>query len=273
MLRDVRDLKGYTIRATDGEIGHVEDFYFDDDAWVVRYLVVETGKWLASRQVLISPMSVQRPDWLERALPVSVTQDQVRNSPHIDTDQPVSRQNEEQYRGYYGYPDYWGGEGLWGAGVYPAAMLPGFVGFGADRVTREQQLATYLKDERARHRNDDPHLRSCAAVTGYRIQASDGEIGHVSGFLVDDETWAIRYLVVETSNWWMGQKVLVAPPWITGVHWSEQTVSIDLSRGSIKRAPLYDTAVNWTRDQDLHLYRHHGRHGYGEGARRLESEI
>lgn len=273
MLRNLQDLEQFKITATDGEIGKVKDFYFEDDTWVVRYFVVETGTWLASRQVLISPISVYQPDWVGQTLPVSITQDQVRNSPHIDADKPVSRQNEEQYLGYYGYPAYWGGEGLWGAGLYPEAMMPGFAGHGVDRVTRERQLEAYLREERIRHRNDNPHLRSCAAVNGYHIEATDGEIGHVASFLVDDETWAIRYLVVDTSNWWMGQKVLVAPPWITGVQWSEQTVTVDLSREAIKSAPAYDPAVAWDLDQDQRLYRHHGRTGYWAGGVSLEREI
>jgi hypothetical protein len=174
----------------------------------------------------------------------------------------VSRQNEEQFMGYYGYPFYWGGEGMWGEGLYPYAMTPDYAGYGVDRVERERELENFLRDERARHRNDDPHLRSCKAVIGYHLHAIDGEIGHVSGFLVDDETWAVRYLIIDTSNWWVGHKALIAPSWIKGVHWSDRTVSIDLSRDSIKNAPPYDSSVDWSRDQELDLYRHHGRSGY-----------
>jgi hypothetical protein len=119
MLRSMKDLENYAIRATDGIIGHVKDFYFDDGTWVVRYLVVETGSWLSSRKVLISPMAIGHPEWTGRVLPVSITKEQVKNSPDIDTDRPVSRQHERQYLEYYGYPFYWGGAGLWGAGVYP----------------------------------------------------------------------------------------------------------------------------------------------------------
>jgi hypothetical protein len=272
MLRNLKDLENFKINATDGEIGHVKDFYFEDDAWVVRYLVVDAGSWLTSRMVLISPISVQQPDWAGRTLPVSISRTQVKNSPDIDTDKPVSRQNETEYLGYYGYPNYWGGVGMWGEGLYPYAMAPGYSG-GMGHVERERELEAYLRDERARHRNDDPHLRSCNAVTGYHIQATDGEIGHVSGFLVDDETWAVRYLIVDTSNWWGGHKVLVAPPWIQGVHWSDQTVAVDLSRESIKRAPPYDPAAPWGPDQDRNLYRHHGRSGYWAGGTHLETEI
>ena len=136
MLRTAKDLENYAINATDGPIGHVKDFYFDDDAWVVRYLVVDAGSWLNSRKVLISPMSVHQPTWQERTLPVSLTKEQVKKSPVIDTDKPVSRQNEEQTLGYYGYPYYWGGAGIWGDGLYPYAMLPSYAGYGVDRAER-----------------------------------------------------------------------------------------------------------------------------------------
>ncbi|MEO6280293.1 PRC-barrel domain-containing protein [Roseateles sp.] len=273
MLRNLKDLENYKISATDGEIGHVKDFYFEDDAWAVRYFVVDTGTWLSSRQVLISPISVRHPDWLARTLPVSISKEQVKNSPGFDSDKPVSRQNEEEVMGYYGYPAYWDGGGLWGEGLYPYAMAPGFGGYGVDRVQRELELEAYLRDERARHRNDDPHLRSCNAVSGYHIHATDGDIGHVSGFLVDDETWAIRYLVVDTSNWWVGHKVLIAPPWIKGVHWKDRTVAVDLSRESVKSAPRYDSSLDWSRDQELALYRHYGRIAYWTGSTVLETEF
>jgi hypothetical protein len=271
MLRNLKDLENFNISATDGEIGRVKDFYFEDDAWVLRYFVVDAGTWLSNRKVLISPISVHHADWRQRTLPVSISRDQVKNSPAIDTDKPVSRQNEEQYMGYYGYPFYWSGGGMWGEGLYPNALVPDFPGYGVDRVERERELEAYRRDERARHRNDDPHLRSCNAVTGYHIHATDGDIGHVSGFLVDDDTWAIRYLVIDTSNWWVGHKVLIAPSWIKGVHWSDQTVSVDLRRQSIKNAPTYEPTSNWDREQELSLYRYYGRTGYWADSRLLET--
>ena len=276
MLRSTKDLENFNINATDGQIGHVKDFYFDDDSWVIRYLVVDAGSWLSSRKVLISPISVHQPDWLEKTLSVSITKDQVKNSPDIDTDKPVSRQNEEQTLGYYGYPYYWGGDGLWGGGLYPYEMAPGYAGYGADRVDRkerEREEAAALRAERARHRNDDPHLRSCNAVNGYHIEATDGEIGHVAGYLIDDETWAVRYLIVDTSNWWVGHKMLIAPQWITGVHWTNETVSVNMSRASVKGAPTYDTDTAWSRDLDRDLYRHYGRNGYWADSDILETTI
>jgi PRC-barrel domain len=258
MLRLLKDLENYAISATDGKIGHIKDFYFDDDAWVTRYVVVDAGTWLSSRRVLISPIAVQHPNWFERALAVSITKEQVKNSPEIDTKKPVSRQHEEAYFGYYGYPQYWGGVGIWGESLYPNSMMPG----GLDTAQRERELEAHLRLEKKRHRHDDPHLRSCNEIVGYRIHASDGDIGHVCGFLIDDETWAVRYLVIDTSNWWIGHKVLIAPQWIKAVDWPEQSVSVDLSRELIKTAPPFDTAQNWTREDDGMLYRHYERTGY-----------
>ena len=164
---------------------------------------------------------------------------------------------------------------VWGDELYPYTMVPGYAGYGlgrVDRAEREREEEAYLRAERARHRNDDPHLRSCKAVTGYHIHATDGEIGHVAGYLVDDETWAILYLIVDTSNWWVGHKVLIAPAWITGVHWSNQTVSVNLSCESAKSAPVYDPDAMWSRELDRSLYQHYGRTGYWSGSA-LAAEI
>lgn len=262
MLRSLHDLKDYAIGATDGPIGQVKDFYFDDDRWTIRYLVVETGSWLASRQVLITPFSIRGADWAKRLLPVSITREQVRNSPDIDTERPVSRQHELRYLGYYGYPVYWGGLGVWGDGMYPYAMLPGFPGFGPDATTLARDEADYLAAERERHRKDDPHLRSCHAVAGYRLHAIDGEIGHVDGLLVDDFTWAVRYLVVDTRNWWLGHQVLIAPQWVAGINWADRSVSIDVHREAVRQAPRYDATLELDRQREMSLYRHYGRPGY-----------
>ena len=262
MLRSMKDLENYAIGAPDGEVGHVRDFYFDDDAWVIRYLVVETGSWLASRRVLISPISIHHPDWAGKVLPVSISKAQVKNSPGIDTDKPVSRQHEMEYMGYYGYPYYWGGDGMWGAGLYPYALSPGAAasGLSSDALGRDDEAAA--RAERARHRNDDPHLRSCHAIEHYLIHATDGEIGHVEGLIVDEETWAIRYLVINTSNWWMGHKVLVAPQWIEQVSWAERQVAVNMSRHAIQAAPAWDAAIPPDRAQEIDIYKHYDRSGY-----------
>ncbi len=261
MLRQLKDLQGYALRATDGDIGTVKDFYFDDDRWVVRYLVVETGSWLASRKVLVSPVSLGMPDPVERVLPVTITREQVRNSPDIDTDKPVSRQHEIDYLGYYGYPAYWDSAGLWGVGSLPGMLVPeaGVAPSGAGVLEADRAIAA---EQAARHRDDDPHLRSCKAVTGYHIKAQDGEIGHVQDWIVDEQGWAIRYLVIDTSNWWMGHQVLVAPQWIREVSWSDRVVVAEMTREAIRRAPAWDAVLPPDRAQEADIYRHYDRTGY-----------
>ena len=261
MLRSAKDLEGYAVQATDGLIGHVKDVYFDDQQWVARYFVVETGHWLSSRKVLISPLAIGRPDWTGSLLPVSINQEQVKNSPDIDTDKPVSRQHESRHLGYYGYPNYWGwGGGLWGSGAYPGEMLAnvGYGGCYADYL--EGQPAQDPAQAEAEH--GDHHLRSCNAVMKYQIQATDGDIGHVVRLLVDEDTWAVRYMVVETGSWWVGHQVLIAPQWIQEVRWSDSTVAVALTRQAVKDAPWYDAAVPLSREYEMDLYRHHGRGGY-----------
>jgi len=265
MLRTLEELHDYTIGADDGVIGHVKDLFLDDEAWVVRYLVVDTGGWLSGRKVLISPMAIGEPDWAERLLPVSLTKEQVKSSPGVDTDKPVTRQHELEFSGYYGYPSYWGGGGYWGGGLYPGMLLPGYGGFGSPGAIREETQNARARAEQVRDAddaNDDPHLRSCKAITDYHIHASDGDIGHVCGMLIDDETWAVRYLIVDTSNWWVGHQMLVAPQWIEGVSWADGTVSVKLTRQEVKDAPVFEHTGTLTREDEARLHAHYGRSGY-----------
>ena len=273
MLRRIKDLEGFSVGATDGPIGDVKDFYFDDQAWVVRYLIVETGSWLKSRKVLVSPIAVGPPDWSDRRLPVSITKEQVKDSPDIDTEKPVSRQHEMEYGGYYGYLDYWGGGGYWGGGMYPNLMAPGYGSFGSALGIDSERSAAAARAESARIENEDAHLRSCRAVMNYNVHASDGDLGHVAGLIVDDETWAVRYLVVDTSNWWLGHQVLIAPQWIAGVSWAESKVTLSMTRQAIKDAPPYDTALAPDRSQEADLHRHYGRTGYWVEDAKREAEI
>lgn len=272
MLRKAKDLQELEIVATDdameggpeGAIGDVKDLYFDDEAWAVRYLVVDTGSWLASRKVLVSPIAAGKPDWATMRLPVSLTREQVRNSPDIDTDKPVSRQNETEYFDYFSYPYYWGGAGLWGGSGNPAMLLPGYAGDGSATTGRAAADIAQARSE-ARQRGHDPHLRSVNAVLGYDIKASDGEIGQVNGMLIDEDSWAIRYLVVGTGGWWRGHDVLVAPQWIQRVSWADGTVAVDLTREALKEAPWYDPAEPLSREMEIAVYKHYGRAAYWPG--------
>jgi len=252
-------MEGLAIGATDGTIGKVKNFYFDDQAWVVRYLVVRTTAWLGGREVLVSPYSLGQPNWVEKSLPANISKEQVEHSPSIDSDKPVSRRYEENYLSYYGYPYYWGGNALWGESYYPAATF-------SEGTTQEYNgYAGHLTSPVAD--DGDPHLRSCNTVEGYHIHAADGEIGHVDGFLVDDFTWSIRYIVVSTSNWWTGHRVLLSPEWIQSVDWAGSRVEIAIDRQSVKDAPVYDESAPLERDAELQTYNHYGRKIYWQQQR------
>jgi hypothetical protein len=241
MQYSAKDLKGYAIGATDGDIGKLDDFYFDDESWTIRYLVAETGNWLLNRKVLISPFAIGKADLSKKRLNVTLTKKQVEESPSIDTDKPVSRQHEASYLDYYGYPYYWIGPHLWGPITYPRLS-------GAAQKRNEEVRA--LREEA-----NDLHLRSASKVTGHHIEATDGHIGHAEDFLIDGETWEIRYMVVDTQNWWPGKKVLVAPLWISRVSWSDSTVCVDLSREMIKNGPEYHPkALNRKYEETLYDY-------------------
>jgi hypothetical protein len=264
VLRNVKDIESFAIHATDGILGKVRDFYFDDESWVVRYFVVETGTWHANRRTLISPMSMGLPNWSEKLIPAALTQAQVANGPDIDTDKPVSRQHEMGYLGYYGYPNYWGGGGLWGAGMYPDMLQGGLDPAVANLGNRrERRLARHVNGEAGEiRRNNDLHLRSVNSVMRYYVHATDGDVGHVAGILIEEGTWAIRYVIVNTSNWWLGHEVLVAPEWVEDVYWAESKLNVALTREAIKNAPEYNSQVPITREHEKLLHAFHGQPVY-----------
>jgi uncharacterized protein YrrD len=264
LLRNMKDIEGFAISATDGVLGLVRDFYFDDESWVVRYFIVETGMWHSNRRTLISPMAMGIPNWSEKLIPAALTQKQVKNGPDIDTDKPVSRQHEMGYLGYYGYPDYWGGGGLWGAGMYPDVLQGGLDQAMATRGNqRPRRLPGHSKNATSEAgRQNDLHLRSANQVMRYYVHATDGDIGHVQGILVEEKTWAIRYIIVNTSNWWLGHEVLIAPEWIDDVYWAESKLMIALTRESLRDAPKYDSKVPVTREHEKILHAFYGRSGY-----------
>jgi hypothetical protein len=252
MLRSLKDLEKYKLSATDGEIGSVANFYLDDLQWTIRYLVAETGGFFEERQVLISPISLGQADWSTRHLHVALTMDAIKTSPSIDLAKPVSRQREHDYHLHYGYRNYWGYSGVWGMDAYPGLLATG----KWNDETGERTGST-----------DDVHLRSVNEVRGYHIQGIDETIGHIDDFIVNDETWQITYLVIDTSNWWFGKKVLVAPRWATSISWEERKINVELSRQAIKDSPEWnaDAAVN--RDYEARLYDYYGRPAYwGTGS-------
>ena len=247
MLDKAKTLKGFTLNCRDGSIGSVREFYFDDRHWTIRYLVASTGNWLTGRQVLISPYALHAVNRDAQEIAVALTKQELADSPRLDDAKPVSRQFEEEYYGFYGWPRYWGGPYMWG-------FYPGI-------IRDPDQWHDALPGDHAW----DPHLRSTKDVGGYHVQATDGEIGHVEDFIIDDETWAIRYLVIDTGNWRSGKKVLVAPRWIDQVSWGDSEVYVKLSRAAIQASPEYTDESALTRDYETDLHGHYGQPGYWVG--------
>ncbi|WP_420992436.1 PRC-barrel domain-containing protein [Cupriavidus sp. 30B13] len=235
MLRSIKSLHGCTVAAVDGDIGHVEQAYFDDEKWGVRYLVVKTGSWFDGLHVLISPYSIRAFDRRSSAIHVDLSLQQVKDSPDIDAHKPVSRQHELDYLAYYNYPVYWNGLSLWGMGPYPVVD---------QREPVKRASAVYgraaAKAAHGAAPPDDIHLRSTTAVHGYHIEGSDGSMGHVCGYLFDDVSWVIRYLIVDVRNWLPGgREVLLSTSSVQSIDWAASTVVTVLTRAAIRGSRRY----------------------------------
>jgi len=228
ILRSVKELYGYDVRATDGHIGKVDDFCFHDSSWAIEYMVVDTGGWLSERKVLISFASLEQPDWVGRVFPVSLTRERVKNSPPLDVDKPISKIYESELREHYGWP------------------VPSPV---------KVRIA-------AMEAREESNLRSTKEVIGYHIQSTDGEVGHVEDFIADDDEWLIRYMVVDTRNVLPGKKALVSADWIEKVSWAESKVYLDITEEELKGAPEFNYSAPVNRKYEMRLYDYYGRPVY-----------
>jgi sporulation protein YlmC with PRC-barrel domain len=244
MLIKSKKLKDYQLGSLTGEMGKVKDFYFDDKHWTIRYLVVDTGHWLTGRLVLISPYALVETNHTDKLISVNLTKKQIEDSPSINNQKPVSKQFEDAYYKHYGWVPYWFGPSVWGPYAYP--------GWIYDKPNEISKL----------EKPWDPNLRSVREIIDYRIQATDGEIGHIDDFVVDDRTWTIRYLIVDTRNWWTRKEVLISPEWITRVSWNESKVFVNLQRDTIKLAPEYTDESLASREYENLLHRHYQKMGY-----------
>jgi hypothetical protein len=226
MLQSIKQLYGNKLGAADGEIGHVKDCYFDDRNWAVRYVVADTGSWLAGRQVLISPHAFGSLHQAGKVLRVNLTRKQIENSPSIEAHKPVSRQYEEEFYRYYGWPYYWQGDALWGMSGFPILELP------PKSLPGEPASASGPQSERT-----DAHLRSTQAVNGYHLQASDGTIGHVCDFMMDDQSWAIGQVVIKTGHRLSGKEVQIPVNKVDRISWDESKVFVNLTKEAVEQSP------------------------------------
>jgi hypothetical protein len=250
MLHKATTLQTYQLDSTDGEMGKVKEFYFDDRYWSVRYLVAETGSWLMGRKVLLSPQALVTAIRKEKHIVVNLSKKQIEESPLLSSEKTVSRQFEDDYHGYFGWTQY----GMVGYPLVAPLSSSGGVnpdgGLLVDAATRSK-----------RH-EQDPHLQSSESVRGISIEATDGSIGHVENFIIDDDTWLIHYLIVSTKNWWPGKKVLIATKWIESMSWEQGKVFVNLTRESIKKSPEYSDEELLTREYEAGLHTHFQREGY-----------
>ena len=257
MMQVISALKGYAIEASDGRMGTVADFLFDDASWRVRWLVVDCGTWLTGRKVLIHPSAISRVDWQQQRFFVTLTKAQVEKSPELAEDEPVSQQMENQLYTYYGWDSSWSGPYLSGS---PGAMAspylaPPYFGLGLN--------PNDARGEPVSSRGSDPRVRSVNEVMGYHIHAVDGEIGHVENFMIDDADWSIHYFIVDTRNWWFGQHVLISPLAVKTIAWFDRHVELDVSRKQVKSSPPWDPLEAFTKLYAKQLHSHYGWLGSG----------
>jgi hypothetical protein len=246
MLRSVKELKGYQVKAADGEIGKVHTFYFDDEEWKIRYLVVDVGSWFSENLVLISPSALKRPEWKMKAFPVDLSREKVKNAPSTDTHKPISRQYETKLHQYYRWPVYWDSMMVPYPTFEPAA----------------QPVTAPEKDGKNEINAEDTHLRSIEAVTGYFIHAKNGHIGQIEDFIVDDEQWVLRYMVIDTGKILPGKKVILSPQWIYSISWAEAEVMISLGKEAVGACPEFRPHEPVNREYEEVLYDYYGRPKY-----------
>jgi uncharacterized protein YrrD len=258
MIWKASHLDGYAIEALDGRLGVVSDFLFDDTSWSIRWLVVDTGKWLTGRKVLLPVSVLGHVDESRKAFSVRLTMQQIKDSPDVDADRPVSRQMESSVYDYYGWTPYWStgmyvaGYGYLGRFGYPEGVLSGTLSPRARE--REEMIA----NANAQRDDGDPHLRRMNSVPGHHIHATDGEIGHVMDLFVEDADWSLRYLLVDTRNWWPGKHVLVSPHSVKSIDWTHRLVNLDVDRRAIKESPAYEPGMTIDRAFQWHYHSYYG---------------
>ncbi|MEI6580213.1 MAG: PRC-barrel domain-containing protein, partial [Eubacteriales bacterium] len=245
---EAKTLKGFKFHCLDGEIGTLTEFVFDDRDWTIRYLAVETGTWLIDRQVLISPIALSGVDLKSKYITVNLKKMQIEDSPPLYNNVPITRQFENNYHQYYGLPTYWNG--------------PNIFNFSTNIMTESAAYKEAIQGDMGLGLD----LHSTDNVSGRKIQASDGEIGHINDFIIDDEAWVIRYLVINTQNWWPGKKVLISPKWIDHIGSDEFIVYFNVLRDAVKHSLEYTDETELNREYEHGLHKHYERKGYWDDS-------
>jgi uncharacterized protein YrrD len=261
MLRRLKEMLGADVVATDGSIGTLHDVLMDDETWTIRYFAVDTGMWLG-RVVVISPISIDLPDWQERRIPLRLTRAEIEGSPDLLSRPRFTRDEEREFAAYHGYPYYWGGPDLWGWAGRPGALStsppPGYM---PPPASPEAAATAGAADTMT------TSIFSGKEIRGYHIHALDGEIGHVDDFIIDEETWSVRYLQIDTSNWIGGKTVLLGARWIQRIDPADGKIHVEVKRERIENSPEFDPDTAIDRAFEGRLHEHYGMPAYWERER------
>lgn len=258
MLRRLEELLGYELSAPDGIVGTLHDALLDDETWTVRYVAVDTGLWLG-RVVLVSPISIDSPDWQGRRMPLRVTRGEIEQSPDLLSRPRLTRDDEREFAAFYGYPQYWGAVTLWGWADRPGALVS---------APPSGYLPPTALDPAAA--NEDVLTTSIFSgrdIRGYHIHALDGEIGHVDDFIIDEDTWSVRYLQIDTSNWIGGKTVLLSTRWIQRIDPADGKIHVEVTKDRIENSPQFDPGQPIDRVFEERLHQHYGLPAYWERER------
>lgn len=250
MLHSIKEMTNLVTMGTDGELGTIQELYFDDVHWTIRYLVLDTGGWSTGRTVLIPANALRTVDWANETIQVGLNRRQIDDSPEIDSAIPVSRRHEFALHNHYGYPYYWAGPYVWGYSAYPTIL--------ADKAAQYARSGVIGEQIREEQEQGDSHLRSSRETIGYDIQATDGRVGHVEDFLFDDRDWSIRLMVVDTHDWWPEKDVLISPKRIDHVDWQEQRIVVNITRHEVESSREFDPAYPPPVGPQYEIYRRFG---------------
>lgn len=242
MLRSLNELLGYELMAQDGQIGEVKDFFFSDEDWTVRYMIVDTGPWILGRKVLISPDALAQPVWASKTLPVNLTREQVKDSPDVDLAKPVSREYEENLNQHYMWVTYWT--------TTPSA--PARPLYFPPNLFKDQERKEITS-----------HLRSANEILKYKVKTKEGDVGSVKDFIIDDENWQLGYMVVDIGNLRESEKqILVSLEWLSSIEVSNQKITLSLTQDAIKYSPPFDPTLPVNRQYEEVIYDYYGKPKY-----------
>jgi sirohydrochlorin ferrochelatase len=253
MLRSVHELTNYVLSALDGEIGRCKDFLFDSERWALRYLIADTGKWIPRRKVLVSPVSLGHANHAERRLHVHLTRAEIEAAPPLGDGEPITRSHEVAFARHYGFPFYWAGASLWGFAATPYELRQ------PEDSRAPEPSGRAFPPRSSDDLERDSNIYSVGEVLGFRVAATDGDLGGISDFIVDDDTWALDYVVVDTHPFWPGRRVLLAPSWIRSLDWHTKRAAVDLTRKQVEGSPPFDPAMPVNRRYEERLYDYYGR--------------